>query len=433
MIKKILIILIWTLVSFQFVNAKDIELSIKEAQNYLKNGEYKKACDILKEIKNDKLNLQKEFILGQCKYALQDFTGSAYHYELMLEHNTNLPRVRLDLAKTLMSMSKGKAAKEEFAKVLAMDLPKNVKSNILKQIESINYRKRWGGVVSFGYQHNSNINSAPSDPNILAFGLPFVLDKNSIARKGNALLSSLSVGKYFDAPLSDEWRLDIFGDILEYVSEDPYDSLSVGATLSSNYYFGKTTLTIPLTYRTGWEGEDFSTSTFSITPSLIYNIQNSTQVISTLSYTNEDGQTEDGTLDGHIYGVGLNIRHNLNQSNLIEAGIRFSKNNANELRYERYSDSSVNISYSKNFINGVGISLNPAYSILDYKDSDPIDDGVVREDKRIAININLYKNMFIKDFSFIPILAYTYTNNSSNIKRRDYEKHQISLQVRKQF
>lgn len=411
-------------------NAEEL---LNKSKVLMQKKEFKKACDLLKSIKSDKHIPQKEFLLAQCKFALQDFAGAAFHYELMLEKNTNLPRVRLDLARTLMAMGKSKAAKEEFEKVLSMKLPSNVRRNIEEQLVMLDMRKRWGGVAALGYMYDSNVNSAPSNSDILAFGLPFTLDSNSLERDSRAFLSSLSFGKYFDAPLADEWRMDFFGNIVEYANEEAYDNFSLGVSLTPNYYLGKYNISIPISFSSKWEAEEHSADSFSVSPSVIVSLNSRLKLVSGISFSNEESKLDNSTADGNIFGVNANLRYSIDKFSVAEVGLNYTNNNANEVDHERYDSYRISIGYSKFFANGIGTSIQPSYAIVKYEDIDFVDNGVMREDKRLGVSVNIYKNISIKQFDFTPILSYTYTDNNSNISRRDYKKHQVSLQIRKQF
>ena len=79
------------------------------------------------------------------------------------------------------------------------------------------------------------------------------------------------------------------------------------------------------------------------------------------------------------------------------------------------------------------VSFQPSYTKLDYVSADPVDAGVVRNDDRYSLILNIYKDVTIGSTSVTPVLSFNWTKNESNIERRDYERKQISLQIRKQF
>ncbi len=128
------------------INAKDIA---RKAVKLLKENKAQEACNILDKALIKKYDPQLTFLKGQCKFNLMDYSASAFQYQLMLEQNTNLPRVRVELAKTLATMGKVNEAEKEYKKVLEGDLPKTVRNNINNQLKNIDTRRRWGGLVSF--------------------------------------------------------------------------------------------------------------------------------------------------------------------------------------------------------------------------------------------------------------------------------------------
>lgn len=413
-------------------NQKPVEQVKREITGLLQKGGYEEACDLLDAVKQEEYDPQLTFLRGQCRFGMLDYSSAAFQYQLMLDRNTNLPRVRTELARTLAAMGKTKAAREEYARVLSGDIPPMVRRNIGTQLQAIDEHRRFGGVFSLGFMYDSNVNAAPAGPNIQAFGLPFVLDSDSTERSDNALVGSVSFGKYFDGPIGDEWRYDVYGNFLEYTSEHEFDSYSTGLSMGPNFY-SNVQIYLPLGISTSWEDGQRATQSVSFAPSLSGAFSHRLRASSQLSFQYYDDLRSGDEANGWAKGISGNLQYTIDRRNMVEAGVSLLENDANELYYNRFSSKTISAGWHSAFNNGVRVSFQPSYTKLDYVSADPVDAGVVRNDDRYSLILNIYKDVTIGSTSVTPVLSFNWTKNESNIERRDYERKQISLQIRKQF
>lgn len=413
-------------------DAQSLEEAKKDAANLLQQGKYDSACTTLEKYADDGYDPQLTFLIGQCKFGMLDYSAAAFQYQLMLEKNTNLPRVRTELARTLAAMGKSKAAKEEYEKILSGDLPEPVRQNIVAQVKQIDERKRWGGVFSLGYMYDSNVNSAPSDPNIKAFNLPFVLNDESTDQSDNAMVGSVSIGKYFDWWLADEWRFDAYGNMTKYSEEDQYDSYSLGMSIGPNFY-SNAQLSLPVGASISWEDGKRASQSASFSPSWSKALTARLRLSTQASFSYYDDLRSSDESNGWSKGLSGNLQYSLTRNKMIELGLSALDNDANELDYNRYISKTISLGWHTSVLNGIRMSFQPSYTKLDYNSADPVDAGLTREDDRYSINTNIYKEVSIGGFSFTPVLAFTWTKNDSNIERRDFHRRQVMLQLRKQL
>jgi len=411
---------------------KSVNQVKKEAAGLLQEGEYEAACDLLDEVNIKEYDPQLTFLRGQCRFGMLDYSSAAFRYQLMLEHNTNLPRVRVELARTLQAMGKSKAARDEYERVLTGDVPPMVRRNLQAQLQAINMHRRWGGVFSLGYMYDSNVNAAPADPNIQAFGLPFVLDSASTEKSDNALVGSISFGKYFDGPVGDEWRYDVYGNFLKYASENDFDSYSVGFSMGPNFY-SNAQLYLPLGINTSWENGKRATQSVSFSLSLSRSFSQQLRTSGQLSFQYDDDLRSSDESNGRSTGIAGNLQYTVNPRNMVELGLSVLDNDANELDYNRFVSKTISAGWHTVLSNGMRFSFQPSYTKLDYNSADPVDSGVVRDEVRFSVNLNAYKDVIIGSTTITPVFSLNWTKNESNVDRRDYERKQVSLQVRKQF
>jgi len=403
-----------------------------KATKLLEQGQYEQACELLNVDEKSAFNPQLTFLRGQCKFGQLDYSAAAFQYELMLSKNTNLPRVRLELARTLAAMGNTAAAKDEYEKVNEGKVPVTVKRNIQSQLDAIDEHRKLHGVFSLGLMHDSNVNAAPADPNIQAFGLPFVLDTDSTERSDMTMLGSFSAGRYFSGPFADDWRMDGYGNFLNYDTEGEFDSHFLGFSVGPNFY-SNYRISLPLGYSSAWEGGKRASQTYSFSPSVSRSINQQLRVSSQLSFQHYDDLRETDESNGWSNGVSVNTQYSINQSNMVELGLSYLNNNANEVEYNRSESTTLNAGWHTMVMNGARFSLQGSISKLKYDAVDPVDMNTVRDDNRYGLNLNLYKDFKVGSTSFTPVLSIGWTKNESNIARRDYERTTISLQIRKQF
>lgn len=408
--------------------------SLTTAAKYLQAGEYQEACDLLDSIEGQDENPQVKFLLGQCNFALHDFPAAVFQYELMLDRNTNLPRVRAELGRTLAAMGRRKDAKETYLELLKRDdLPPNVRQNLEQQVQQIETMKRWGGVISVGYLMDSNVNSAPSDPNIQSFGLPFVLDSRSVERKGQAFQGSASLNYNFDAPLADEWASSIFGNVLEYAGEAAYDTKTIGVSVGPNFYRWAQ-YSFPVGLQRKWTNRKQSSSSWSFNPSISKQVSQNAVVNFGATWNDATDLTVNGTSSGISRGTTGNVKYQLGQLGQIEMGLSYTDNKAAMDLYNRSITRGVSAGFYTTIpIVDVNLALQPSFSRIKYKKADPVDNGRYRADNSYVMNLNFSKDVVVLDEKFTPVVGVTFTNNASNIDRRDYRKAQLTFQIRKQF
>ena len=416
--------------------AADTEQSIEqikiEAAKLLQQGKYEEACDILETVEEDEHDPQLTFLLGQCRFGMQDYSAAVFRYNLMLERNTNLPRVRTELARSLSVMGKNKAAKEEYEKVLAQKLPSSVRQNITTQLDNINSRRRGGGVFSLGYMYDTNVNGAPSDPSIQAFGLPFLLDTDSTDQSDSALVGSISYGSYFDGFTADEWRYDIYGSFLDYSSENDFNSHSVGLSIGPNFY-SNFQLYLPVGVNAFWEGGHYASQTVSFSPTIDKNLTRKLRFSAQLRIQYFDDHRTSNESNGWSNGISLDFQYSINLKNMVELGLSIQNNDANDLDYNRYLSETISLGWYTAFNNGIRLSFQPSYTKRDYSSADIVDAGETRNDNFYNTNVNIYKEISTFKIPITYVLAFTWSKNDSDIDRRDYEREQYFFQIRKQF
>lgn len=404
----------------------------KEVKSEMQEGQYDIACGKLDKLNNQNLPNQTLFLMGQCKAALGETVTAIEKYEAILKKEPNRARVQLELAQQYFVLGKLKQSKELFEGVNKSSIPPNVASNIKRHITAIQKRYEWHGNVSIGYVYDSNVNNSPNDPNIQAFGLPFVLSTDSLETNDNALTGSVSIGRVFDGPFADLWRIDAYTNVRDYRTEDTYDYHSIGLSVGPQF-FGEFNINLPLGISTSWENGKRASTSISFVPSISTEISKGFSLTSRITLNRSNDLRDNPLSNGNAIGLDVGVDHKTSKNSSIGANVSRYNNDANDLNYNRYQSNGLTVNYNYRFENGTSISIQPSINLTDYNSSDPVDSGVVRSDSKKSINVNIWKETSIAGINFTPILGLSYSKNDSNIERRKFERSQVNLQLRKSF
>jgi len=128
--------------------------------------------------------IERAFRDGVASYAARDYGRAEALFRQILDHNPELLRVRLELARTLFMAKRDEQADYHFQLAAGEHPPAQVMRNIVRFREAIRARRAWRFDVDFGFAPDSNINSATDKETVDIHGLPFKLDANGRARSG---------------------------------------------------------------------------------------------------------------------------------------------------------------------------------------------------------------------------------------------------------
>ncbi len=118
-------------------------------------------------------------------------------------------RVRLELARALFLQERYGAARRQFERILAGDVPEPVAANVRRFIAEIDRRRRWRTYGGFALAPDTNIGGATSQRTITIGGLPFTLDRQPTSGVGLSVWG----GWEYRHPVSERVRLRFGGDI----------------------------------------------------------------------------------------------------------------------------------------------------------------------------------------------------------------------------
>jgi hypothetical protein len=139
-----------------------------------------KRQQLLAKMLADPSNLDVAFEYASLSSEGGDLEGAISTLERMLIYAPGLPRLDLELGVLYFRLGAYDSAQSYFdAALAAPDVPAVVKARVAPYLAAIKKQSQtdgFSGDVTVGARYQTNANSAPSSPNVLLQGLPFVLN-----------------------------------------------------------------------------------------------------------------------------------------------------------------------------------------------------------------------------------------------------------------
>ncbi|MFW5857414.1 MAG: tetratricopeptide repeat protein [Planctomycetota bacterium] len=188
---------------------------VAEGRSLLEKGQYKDAYAVFQEAFLEAPGeIGISFYMGQAAFGSGEYGAAVTAYERILQAQPQLHRVRLELARTYYMMGAMSQAQAEFEQVLAANPPEPVKVNVERFLQAINQADRRNfitGRLSVGYAQDSNPAVAPEEKRIdvLIGGLPAkaVLSDSTFKDHDQYSTSSAYLKHIFITPWKPlEWR-----------------------------------------------------------------------------------------------------------------------------------------------------------------------------------------------------------------------------------
>ena len=167
----------------------------REGEEYLEKKEYGKAYERLyKAFLENPADIDTNFALGRAAFELGRYEEAAMAFERILIARPDLPRVRLELARCYFRLKSYDLAKRYFSDVLATNPPEQVRRNVqamLSQIGAAARKDHFSGVLSVGYNWDSNPRSSPGNERIGGVLGPVVLAPDERKRRDTFFSNAL--------------------------------------------------------------------------------------------------------------------------------------------------------------------------------------------------------------------------------------------------
>jgi hypothetical protein len=408
------------------------------AADLIKQGKYEDARTVLlaKPYNVKELEIERLYLLAQIDTLEEKYDDAIAIYRLILDHNPNIANIRFRLAELYLRQKSWWRADYHYRLALAdKQTPEPVQERIRRALSYIRQKKNWNLWFNFGIAPDNNVNNAGSGEQCVqtVFGVLC----NTLDDPQKDVGYNLTLGGDYEFRLSDRWGLR--NEFLAYQSlhedtdyNDVYLSYAVGgryllnrgdvffgptvskryiANKSYNYSLGlRVAIGYDLTRRANAKLELNYTPTYyddyadlldgdvkSARTRLFYALDSSKYLILKSSYEYEDTKAAAYTNDRIGFGVGFGAE--------LPWGFRVYAEPS--IQYTNYKGARWTV---KN------------YQFVQIKERDTI--------RKYSVSLS---NNKISIWGFVPTLSYTYTDKSSNIAQREYDKSVVEVNISKGF
>ncbi|MGM8886573.1 surface lipoprotein assembly modifier [Psychrobacter sp. 1U2] len=349
-------------------------------------------------------------------------------YKQMLAADPDFHPVRLNMALALQADKQYAAAKDQYTKLQAVDLPAPVMARVQNSLNQINRLEKWRFDASVSYVRDDNINDAPSKSLSLG-GLNTPEQKSA-----NGLQGYVSANKRFNLP--DNFYTTVGGNasLKGYWDESDYNDYLFTASAGVGYDDAKNDVSLtPFVTKRYYDESEYSLrkgATLSgsrwVKPKLKLS---ATGILSKETF--EDDANSNRETDGRF--LGLNAFYIKDAKEYFYGGLGNYRNDVPKSSIISYDRNSVNVGWGREWKRGISTLATAGYAVKEY--DDPADAlsgnglkgyynaiggelGSQREDKTTSLGLQVWKRDFTL-YGLTPRLVFDYDKTSSNFDYYD--------------
>lgn len=173
--------------------------SLERARAALARGDLAETERSLAAVDSDAVDINDlDFLKGTLAAAKRDYDQAILYFRRLLDRDSSLNRVRLDLARVYFEKGDDAAAEFHFRAALAQGVPAEVQPKIFSYLDQIRRRKKLDIAVSITLAPDTNINAATTAQSVNLFGLPFELDPAARRKSGTGLALGVAATRQWD-------------------------------------------------------------------------------------------------------------------------------------------------------------------------------------------------------------------------------------------
>ncbi|MDE4454648.1 porin family protein [Psychrobacter sp. DAB_AL62B] len=351
-------------------------------------------------------------------------------YRGMLAEDPDFHPVRLNMAIAMQADKQYAAAKEQFLKLQAVDLPAPVMARVKNSLSQIKNSEKWQFNASASYVRDNNINDAPSKTIQSQLG-------NSVEQKSaNGIQVSGSANKRFNLPNNFYATVGGNASLKGYWDQTDYNDYLLTASAGVGYDDAKNDVSLtPFVTKRYYDEEPYSLRK-GVTISGSRWVKPKLKLSATTIFSNEtfeDDSNANRETDGRF--LGLNAFYIKDAKEYFYGGLGNYRNDVPKSSIISYDRNSVNAGWGREWKRGISTLTTLGYGIKKY--DDPADaytagsgawngyynavggePGSTREDKTTSLGLQVWK----RDFTLLgltPRLVFDYETTSSNFAYYD--------------
>jgi outer membrane protein len=412
----------------------------KEAETLIRKGNFNAAYLLLEPLESARAgDVDYDYLLGVAGVESGNATRGAFALERVLAINPNHRDARTEMAKAHFILGETQASKTEFNNVLAQSPDvetKRVVEKLLTAIQKIEgTTTTFGAYLNFGSGYDSNVSSAPS---ISAIGVPafggLLIQLGSAAREQSDNFMNLAAGISVRHPFTD--KLAAFGSVSGTSringSETAFDNSVLDFNAGLQYRKNQHNFSFALQdNHFDLDSESFRHA-YGATAQWLYNIDANNQAglygqYTRLKYIGNSLRDADRTILGinaaHVFAGDLNP--------VVFASIYGGREVARDSQADFLSQDIVGARAGGqlSFNSQWQLQASVAYELRDNDENDP---AFLKQRKDHQYDASLGLNFIpARDWSVRPQISYTKTD--SNIGLNSFDRHIISVDIRKDF
>ena len=411
--------------------ASDDNLKLAEALKYYYDADYQKALPLFRQIAERAETMDLMFWVGTSAANLGRHELAIEKFKAMLEKDSTLNRVRLELADVYIKTGQLDLAKKQLETVRATNPPPAVIKNIdrrLAMIAKAGERLKWNLVFTQGYQWDDNASSGPDTKQLDVTGGTLTLSTTQTEVESSNWLTKVGGSLRYDIGAPREW---IWATGVNFYSSVNLDYSEFNFRLfdlsTGPWWVGKKDIVkLPVGYTDTNYGSDALSKVIHIDPSIEHFFTPNLSIQGAYTFAEEDYDEDiirDSDNDLNRVSIGPNL-YLKNRKHLISANYAYEDRNAERERYS-YDANILTVSFFSKILADTEFFIYYRWFERKYKGKPPryTED---REDERNTISATISQR-FMKHY--FASFGYTYMDNRSNAELYSFDKNIITFNM----
>ena len=382
------------------------------------------------------LEIERLYLLAQIATKEHKYDEAIDIYYFILDHEPNIPNIRFRLAELYLIKEDWWRADYHYRLALAhKDLPLPVQYRIRQALYYIRQNKNWNVWFNFGVAPDNNINNTTSGEQCVM--TMFGVMCNTLDEPEKDVGFNVTIGGNYEFKLSENWRLRNEAMIYNSkYSDKKYDDTYLYYVLGAKYVYEKGDIFFSPTVSRRYLGHKAYNYSTGFMVETGYDITKQLNANLTLAYTPTYYDDYGDILDGDTKSARLRLFYALDSSKylIFRTGYEYEKT-----KDRTYTNDRINfaLGFGADLPYGFHVYAEPSVLFTNYKgDRWTVKDYKFEEVKekdvtqRYSISLS---NRNIAVWGLVPTLTYSYTDKSSNIWQREYEKSLIEFSIQKRF
>ena len=310
-------------------------------------------------------------------------------YREMLNQDTDLSYVRLDLAAMFFEDKQFGASRELFERLKRdPEIAPTAQRAIDQYLAAIGRQSRWSGTVRVGYKYNDNVNNASSSPYIYLNGFRFDKSPDSLPHSANAIAYYANLNRDFN--LAGNHFLTVEGAVEGDHYWDDHDWSETTATLRAGYRYRnlKSWLSVIPSYSEAWLGGDPFRRTIGASIEYGSWIRRNLQIMGSYSWFRKKYDEQYDRYDGDLHAISATAVYFHSPKTIFYGGLT-TQRDLLETKFESSSRDGASIGVIKQWKSGLNVRGNARYSYRKFHDYSLFSQTRLRRDHEYQFDLSV--------------------------------------------